>query len=69
MQTLRCDVGQAVPEAGTVLVHLGQREAREDGAALVRPQAALQLTPYVAKRLQELLSLLVQEHDRRRGGG
>jgi hypothetical protein len=51
-----------------VRVHFGQREAAEDGAAGVRLAHTLTLTPYAAKRLQELLAVLVGEHDRRRDG-
>lgn len=68
MQTLHCDVANASSEGAQVRVHFGQRETREDGDAGVRLSQTLQLTPYAAKRLQELLALLVGELDRRRSG-
>lgn len=68
MQTLRCDVASAAVESAEVRIHFGERETREGGAAGVRQAHTLALAPHAAKRLHELLALLVGEHDRRRGG-
>lgn len=69
MASLRCDVANALGTASAVVLHLGQREQRTGGEAGVRLLRTLTLTPYSAKRLQELLAVLVREHDRRRGAG
>lgn len=69
METLRCDVANAAVQGDEVMVHFGRREAGEGGELGVRHLRALRLTPYAAKRLQELLAVLVRDHDRRRGNG
>lgn len=68
METVRCDVANVAGTAAEVAIHVGQREQRENGEAGVARLATLRLTPYSAKRLQELLAVLVNEHDRRHGG-
>lgn len=68
MATSRCDVANAAVTGAEVVVHAGVREAREDGTQGVALLHTLHLTPWSARRLQELLALLVREHDRRRGG-
>lgn len=67
METVRCDVANAGGAGQEVLVHLGRREARADGASGVGLARTVRLTPYGAKRLQELLAALVRDHDQRRG--
>jgi hypothetical protein len=67
MQGLRCDVVNAALADGQVLLHVGQREQREDASVGVQRLQTLVLTPYSAKRLQELLAYLVSQHDQRRG--
>lgn len=68
METARCDVASAALSSAGVVVHFGRRAAREGGAAGVDLVHTLELTPYGAKRLQELLAVLVRDHDRRPGG-
>jgi hypothetical protein len=67
MQSLRCDVVNAVLAEGQVVIHVGQRERREDASTGVQHLQTLVLTPYSAKRLQELLAYLVSQHHPRRG--
>lgn len=68
MSTVRCDVASVTASSSTVALRFGLRETRADGAAGVRLAQVIELTPYSAKRLQELLAVLVREHDRRNGG-
>jgi hypothetical protein len=63
MQTLRCDVANATGSAAGVRLQFGRREARPDGASGVSLCHGVALTPYAAKRLQELLAVLVRQHD------
>jgi hypothetical protein len=69
METVRCDVASATVADGEVLLHFGQRATRADGVQGVQQVQGVRLTPYCAKRLQELLAVLVRDHDRRGGGG
>lgn len=68
LETVRCDVANAAVERDRVQVHAGVRVVREDGTTGVEHARTLVLTPYAARRLQELLAVLLGEHDRRHGG-
>lgn len=66
LETARCDVANAANAGADVVVHFGRREDGDQGEAGVSLARTMQLTPYAAKRLQELLAVLVHEHDKRR---
>jgi len=67
METLPCDVANAAASGAGVIVQFGRREPRDGGAVGVNLVQTVELTPYAAKRLQELLAALVRDHDQRQG--
>lgn len=64
MVVARCDVASAAADAGKVALHFGRRAPRADGAVRVDLAQELELSPYAARRLQELLNALLRHHDK-----
>lgn len=63
MVALRSDVTNVAADATRVVLHFGHRAGGSDGAVGVTHLQELELTPYAAKRLHELLQTLLQQHD------
>jgi hypothetical protein len=64
MVAARCDVANAAVDATTVTLHFGRRAPRDGGAVGVDAAHELQLSPHAARRLQELLSILLRSRNK-----